>query len=233
MERKKVIKEDWDEESIEEQDLPDSSLTDEGEEERSFSSRFLKIVIALFLIIIIILMSIPYWALTKNPEPGPIPEIIVSKDLNFTTSRLSSLSDVPSLQTSYELRRAAVDISTGACRESDICYTKALYYYVRDRIQYIRDPPYEYIQGPEETMLGAGDCEDKAILLGMLLKSIGIRSRVVTIPGHAFLEVYMPEAPRRYKVAGNWVALDPTCTTCDFGEVPSDGKGVRTGMYPV
>lgn len=58
--------------------------------------------------------------------------------------------------------------------------------YVNDREQ-VGD----YVQFPIETLKRkAGDCEDQAILYASLLESIGIKSAVIVIPGHAFAAYY-------------------------------------------
>jgi transglutaminase-like putative cysteine protease len=96
-----------------------------------------------------------------------------------------------------------------------------MYYFVRDNIQYVSDPyAKEYIASPLETLkTGGGDCDDGALLLAAMLESIGVNTRIVTIPGHAFVKAEMPDAPPKYKIGG-WIYMDWTCRTCSFGEIP-------------
>lgn len=81
--------------------------------------------------------------------------------------------------------------------------------FVRDHIRYTRDiTGMETLQTPETTLQnGAGDCDDKVILLASLLESTGHPTRSVAIgfePGqfhHVFLETLMGR---------NWIPLEST-----------------------
>jgi transglutaminase-like putative cysteine protease len=199
----------------------------QSEETNEPSWNFFKLILGVFLVTILVLWAFPYTGLKHNPEPGPVPFLEPDPNLNFTSERMETLMDIYDLRVSPTTRRAAITITSESCSNSDICYAKALFYYVRDRVQYLSDPPYEYIQSPEETLLGAGDCEDQAILLIMLMKSIGIRTRMAIIPGHAYVEIYLPEAPNRYKDDNGWIVLDPTCRSCEFGEIPRQNIGAK------
>ena len=169
--------------------------------------------------LILIMMVVPYWGVKMDPSPDmdAVDVRIPSMD---PPGSLSSLDEARAIEIPSSVRQVAVQVTSQACEGNRICYAKALYLYVRDEIGYISDPPYEYIQHPEETLLGAGDCEDKTILLYSLMKSVGIRPRIVLIPGHAYLQVYLPEALRKYKTRDGWVNLDTTCRSCGFGELP-------------
>ena len=69
-------------------------------------------------------------------------------------------------------------------------------------------------------MSQGGDCDDASVLLANLLQAVGIRTRFVLIPGHVFVQAWIPEAPRTYKADKDWVNLDATCDYCGFGEIP-------------
>ncbi len=197
------------------------------------SKQFFKILIGFFMALIIILMIVPYYSIKYNPEPKPIGEIEKNWDFNYTNTRLDSLYDVPGMQISNIVRGVSIQITSQACKPSEVCYAKALFYFVRDDINYLSDPKYEYIQSPEETLLGAGDCEDKSILLAFLMESIGIRSRIVVIPGHAYVEVFISNAPNRYKSKNGWIPLDTTCSYCKFGEIPRENKGQKSVVIAI
>lgn len=86
----------------------------------------------------------------------------------------------------------------------------ALFYFVRDRIRYVFDPlDCEGLQTPVETLkLGSGDCDDKCMLLGAMLKSIGhpVQFVAVQIDGspdytHVFL---------RTRIGPHWISLETT-----------------------
>lgn len=87
---------------------------------------------------------------------------------------------------------------------------RALFCYVRDRIRYVRDPNgVEALATPEATLnSGAGDCDDKVILLASLLEAIGHPTRMVAMKespvgpyAHVFLET---------KLGSRWYALEST-----------------------
>lgn len=98
----------------------------------------------------------------------------------------------------------------------------ALFYFVRDRIKYLRDPvDLERVQDAKRTLqLGTGDCDDKCVLLATLLASIGYLPRftVQSQDGVDFDHVYVEVLDDQ---AGSWIPLDPTAdclkdTPCGF-----------------
>ena len=87
---------------------------------------------------------------------------------------------------------------------------EVLFEFVRDRIRYQRDiHGVETLHFPELILeQGQGDCDDKVILLGALLKSIGFATKLVAVNfahrpddvyTHVFLEV---------RLGNRWIALD-------------------------
>lgn len=213
-----------------EKELSDERLKEERDR------RFFRLLAGFFMAVLIIFMVIPFYSVRHNPEPKPVEMLSLdgTESFNFSQERLASINDAGSLDVSAVTRNAAIRIILGSgCRQSETCQAKALFYYVRDNINYIRDPPYEYIQPPEETLFGAGDCEDQAILLAILLKSAGIRSRIVIVPGHAYAEAYIGDAPRRFTNPDGWIPLDPTCSSCGFGEIPRKNIGMMSGLVYV
>ncbi len=178
----------------------------------------IKILITLIIVLIFVLWVVPHQAIKTDPEPKPPVPIAIKS--NYIPPRLIEISQVNHLEVTQTLRTAVLEITSQSCKNSEICYAKSLFYYTRDIINYIKDPKRQYVQSPEETLLGAGDCEDKAILLYMMMKAIDIESRIVIIPGHAYLQVKMPKVLPKYKDKEGWVNLDPTCQSCGFGELP-------------
>jgi transglutaminase-like putative cysteine protease len=110
------------------------------------------------------------------------------------------------------IRQLAVSLTQGLKQKDWSAEVAALFYFVRDKIRYIRD-----IRGTEtlhnSAMIlqnRAGDCDDKAILLSSLLRAIGYSVRLVAVGfksanscEHVFIET-------RAGDTGSWVALDPT-----------------------
>jgi transglutaminase-like putative cysteine protease len=101
----------------------------------------------------------------------------------------------------------------------------------KNNIQYISDPRGRDIWSPpyDTLKVGAGDCDDYAILLASLIESIGGTSRIYLTDTHAFTAVYIGdeentmdivEAIRKYygpvpvyyttDEYGSWLMLDPT-----------------------
>lgn len=101
----------------------------------------------------------------------------------------------------------------------------ALFGYVRDRIRWTRDiAGVETLQTARYTLAhGFGDCDDKAVLLGALLGSVGHLA-------HVFLRA-VGASPSRLshvypvvKVGGAMLPLDPTHAGTPVGwELPSPG----------
>lgn len=190
-------------------------------------------ILAIFLILIFVLSVFPYYGIKRDPRPYReinLEQLYINEN-NYT--RLKNFDEVKSFQLSPVVKNSANKIGVYSCRDSNnICYAKAFFYFVRDNIQYVSDPEHEYIQSPEETLYsGGGDCEDMTILLAMLMKSVGIDSRIVLTSNHAFLEIYLEDAMDSYKV-NDYIGLDPTCSYCEFGEVmPNYRKDVINYVY--
>ena len=79
----------------------------------------------------------------------------------------------------------------------------------------------DYIQFPRNTLhYKSGDCDDLSILYASLLQAVGINTRFVFISGHVYIQAFLPDAISKYKIDGDWVNLDLTCKSCEFGEIP-------------
>lgn len=186
-----------------------------------------------FLIIILILWSIPAVKIKLDPEPDfkKIPTLssltlnLPLMEIENTNHKINKLENFAKFVNPNDplIRDIAVKISTESCVDKGkICNAKALYYFVRDNINYISDPKdFEYIETIRETLLtGGGDCESGVLLLASLEEAIGIDAQLVFIPGHVLTRIKLPEARKSYKLEGDWVYLDWTCKQCDFGETP-------------
>lgn len=200
----------------------------------------LKLILGLFLVLIIVLWMIPHYYLKDNPYPKYIPridEVYVPIAINKTNYSVVSYDQYLQFvdYINPTVKGVADRVSSMACDASEnyiVCQAKALYLFVRDDFSYVQDPDaFEYIKTPIESLnnLG-GDCDDASVLLASLLGSIGIRTRLVFMYEHVYVEAYLPEASSRYKAykSQDWVAMDATCKTCDFGKVPlSDTKAEK------
>lgn len=69
----------------------------------------------------------------------------------------------------------------------------SLYRYIREHFKYVNDSQRdEYFATPMETILNGmgGDCDDHSLLMTSCLQSIGAKTRIVLIRGHAYPELY-------------------------------------------
>jgi len=187
----------------------------------------IRYILGVVLILLLVLWFFPMQAIKLDPEPRNIPsinEVIPSKieyehvDVKGNYLKLLEPNDPV-------IKGVADKIVASSCSGSRVCYTKAIYYFVRDNFQYVSDPlTYEYVKGAKESLVsGVGDCDDASVLAANLLQAVGIRTRFVFVPGHVYVEARLPEALKRYKV-DDWVGLDLTCKNCEFGEVVSKGE---------
>jgi len=207
---------------------PRSQHLEEPEEKGEEKSwlRPLKYILAIAIILIIIIMAIPYYAVKLDPEPKNIPTI---DEIILPNLEAENRTDVTAKNDFYrlvngndqEIKIMADKIVSYGCDSSRICQAKAIYYFVRNNLIYISDPPYEYVKGPKETLLTkGGDCDDHAVLLANLMEAIGIETEFVFTENHVYNRIYLPESLNKYKIKGTgWVNLDATCKICDFGEI--------------
>ena len=151
-------------------------------------------VVGVFLILIIIMSYLPATGYSKDKEPTAIP----------------SLAEVRAFD---NVKDMATFIASYGCDSGDLsCQIKAQYYFVRDEIDYVKDPVgEEYIESPLVVVnTGGADCESGSILLSSLLGSIGVYSELYVIPSHALI---------RYSSDHGFVYLDWTCSNCAYGEL--------------
>jgi len=110
---------------------------------------------------------------------------------------------------SVPVRLKAVSLTNHLLQKDYRAEIEAIHRFVRDEIRYVRDiNGVETLHGAEWLLRqGAGDCDDKSVLMAAMLESIGFRTRLVAIgfhPGrycHVFIEV---------KLGKNWAPLEAT-----------------------
>lgn len=186
-------------------------------------------LIAAGLIFLIALMIIPVYTIKLDPEPKTIPKIedvILTKiEINNNKSHeIYSLQDLAKFVQPNEpiIKQTATKISTLSCENSKVCQAKAIFYFVRDNLKYVADPPKEYVEEPKELLLTeGGDCESGSILLASLEEAIGVDAQLVLIKNHAYVRIKLDDALKKYK-KDDWIYLDWTCSKCKFGEIPWD-----------
>lgn len=181
------------------------------------------------LLLLIILMVVPYYGVTLDPEPKNIPSLsaLVPENIQLMVDNApgvpkASIADYKKviLPDNPNIRLLASKITTQSCNQNTLCYAKSFFYFTRNDLNYLGDPPDEYLESPFETLqLKGADCDGLSIFLANLALAIGIPTRLVFIPGHVFVQVKLDTAPRKYKEKDGWISLDPACKTCDFGEL--------------
>lgn len=114
------------------------------------------------------------------------------------------------------IRQLAVELTTtgfggvqGLPQQDFLGEARRLFQFVRDQIRYVRDIDGVETLHPAEWVLaqGAGDCDDKAILLSALLLSIGHTPRFAAVAfepdqySHVWVQDWLD---------GRWIDLEPT-----------------------
>jgi hypothetical protein len=187
----------------------------------------IRVVLALFLILIVVMMVVPYYAVRMDPEPSVVlglEEVLVSDEIGNSTHKVESLQDFLKYVKGDDemIKNAATKIvATGCSGNDEVCKAKVLFYFVRDNVEYVSDPvAMEYVQDARDVLFsGGGDCDDHSILLASLMSSVGLKQRLVFVPGHVYNQVYLPNALSRYRDEEGWVNVDATCGSCEFGEI--------------
>lgn len=110
------------------------------------------------------------------------------------------------------IRQLAVNLTNMLPQKNWKAETNALFTFVRDKIRYVKDiAGTETLHTADRVLANkAGDCDDKCILLGSLLKSIGHPVRIVAIgfkTPNSCEHVYLETRPGN---VGDWIALETT-----------------------
>ena len=184
------------------------------------------LISSLFLILIVLALIIPFYAVKLDPEPANIVSLEEISSLNFTLNDIDNSVNnkeefLRFLNANDKVIKSIADsvVVNAECNSVKVCYAKALLYFVRQEIEYVNDPPEEYVKSARETLLSrSGDCDDQTVLLANLMQAVGFETRFVFVPGHVYLESFIPDAPGKYQSKG-WVAMDATCEYCELGEV--------------
>lgn len=176
-------------------------------------------------IIALLLLSVRGYFYLIHPEPKvkltleDVQEFLPSNFVEpFTSHKPEEVKKVVQ-GVSGTIKQIANRIAVTSCRTSDrVCQSKALYYFVRDNIQYVPDAAFhDQLENPLTVLkTGGADCEDMAVLLIALQKAIGNEARLVFVTGHAYAQVKIP----KYK--DKWLNLEGTCKNCKFNELPTD-----------
>ena len=130
---------------------------------------------------------------------------------------------------------------------------EAVYYFVRDRVQYVSDIDQsfnglkydEFAQNADELAasidrngVGYGDCEDSAVLLAVMYKGAGFRSAIAVGSGHTAALVYLPDykkATAFFEMKGEpgWVWSEATAKKNPLGWVPKEFINIKLAAYEI
>jgi hypothetical protein len=138
-----------------------------------------------------------------------------------TIAKMEDLILSPQGVKSYLVRGTTLDAVRGVERgQHEI---DSIFDWIKQNIEF-RGEYAEYLQSPEATInLGAGDCDDQAVLAATMLNSLGYETRFRTVAlrnspdefSHVYVEV-------RDKQTGSWMPLDPTVERSYPGWEPED-----------
>lgn len=171
-------------------------------------------------------LSIQAYFILIHPEPVDIPSLeeveqFLGENLEqpFSSHNADEVKQVVD-SIRGNIKQVANFVAAKSCREADrVCQSKALFYFVRDEIDYVPDERFhDQLENPLTVLkTGGADCEDMSVLLIALQKAIGNKARLVFVPGHAYAQVKIPE----YK-SEHWLNMEATCDSCQFGELPNN-----------
>ncbi|MBI5422345.1 transglutaminase domain-containing protein [Candidatus Peregrinibacteria bacterium] len=188
---------------------------------RSTFIRFL----AAFLAVCLLLLSLEGYSILIHPEPdAPVALAEVQSflpnnpNLPFGSHQADEVRQVLD-EIRDPIKQVANFVASNACKSGDaVCQSRALFYFVRDRITYVPDPQFhDQLENPLVVLkTGGADCEDMAVLVSAFQMAIGNEARLVFVPGHAYAQVRIPH----YK--DQWLNLEATCKTCKFNDLPTD-----------
>lgn len=121
-----------------------------------------------------------------------------------------------------DIRNLAVSLTRGLPQKDFQGEACRLLSYCRDYIRYVRDIRDIETLHAARTVLttGSGDCDDKSILLGALLLSIGHSPRFIAV---AFRPEQYSHVWVQDHVGGRWLDLEPTEPIQCGNRIPSRG----------
>lgn len=192
----------------------------------------LYLIFGLIVLLIFVLSAIPYYSVNVNPPPD-FSKVESFQLTDAEKTRLENLtggargiSQAIQLVNVNDYRTITNRLVTEACSTtSNLCFAKAIYHLVQSQTTYVSDPKIQYVQSPAETLLsGAGDCEDKSLLVAAMLESIGIDADIGVTDDHAFVRAQLPQAPFWLR-HGEYVWLDPSSTK-KFSQISFNAKEV-------
>lgn len=206
---------------------------EEKEEQDKKGISFIFKIIAILIIILILLMIIPSYIIPINTKfyydrindlkkdiDNYFEDVNLTTNISFTNfNQINNYFYSPQGESDLtRIRAVSTKIISFLCDDYDKeCYTKALFYFIRDYINYVNDPvAREYIQNPLYTLkIKSGDCDDHALLFSLMLYSIGIKNELIFSVNHVYNKVHIIKKAF-FKEKEVIKELDTTCKSCEF-----------------
>ncbi|AKB19884.1 MULTISPECIES: transglutaminase family protein [unclassified Methanosarcina] len=173
----------------------------------------------------------PYFMNGFAPDLKPMPEKITPKYRYNPTYYFRIINRLVE-PAEPDVRSKAAEIARSYPGAYNIYQVCALFDMVKEEIKYVSDPRGNDVWEPANVTLriGAGDCEDQAILLSSMLEAVGGTTRVYLTDNHAFAASYIGNGTDSTDAAvkgirayygnvdvnyltdeyGSWLMLDPT-----------------------
>ena len=173
----------------------------------------------------------PYFMKGYTADLKPMPEKITPKYRHNPAYYFKKINRLVE-PTKPDVRGRAAEIARSYPGAYNIYQVCALFDMVKEEVEYVSDPRGNDIWEPANVTLriGAGDCEDQAILLSSMLEAVGGTTRVYLTDTHAFAAAYIGNGTHSTDTAvkgvrayygnvdvnyltdeyGSWLMLDPT-----------------------
>lgn len=193
----------------------------------------------------------PYFLSGFTKDLKPMPEKITPK-YRYNPDHYFRIINQLVEPAEPEVRGKAAEVARSYPGAYNIYQVCALFDMVKEEIEYVSDPRGNDVWEPANVTLriGAGDCEDQAILLSSMIEAVGGTTRVYLTDNHAFAAVYLGNETDSTDAAvkgvrayygnvdinyltdkyGSWLMLDPT-SSLYAGGLP--GKTAQTKVQAV
>ena len=173
----------------------------------------------------------PYYLNGFSADLKPMPEKI-NQEYSYNPESYFEIINQLVKPAEPDVRNKAAEVARAYPGAYNIYQVCALFDTVKEEVDYVSDPRGNDIWEPADVTLkiGAGDCEDQAILLSSMLEAVGGTTRVYLTDRHAFAAVYIGNSADEVEAAirgirayygnvdvnyltdryGYWLMLDPT-----------------------
>ena len=162
--------------------MGEEGIEEEIEEQEPWYKGPIKYIMMVFLLLLIVMWYFPKESIKLDPEPSVVPSIEEVLPDGFSVGNKTGGKDYDVFELNDPvLKQIGSKIAALSCDGNKICQAKAIYYFVRDNIEYVSDPfKFEYIESPYEVLYtGSADCDGHAVLLSALEGSIGLNLSLI------------------------------------------------------